>query len=150
MILYLRMHLPANILKTQDLIKVRGWQVSPAELEQCLLLHPAVLDAAVIGVDRGDGRGELPRAYIVLESTMSTLTDEAVRDFMDVRLSRYKALDGGIVRIDNIPRSAAGKILKPLLRKRAAKEYAQTIALSKKSEEKELAALYKYRKCFIF
>lgn len=104
---------------------MRGWQVSPSELEQCLLLHPAVFDAAVIGIDRGDGRGELPRAYVVLDRAVSSLTDEAIRNFMDVNLSRYKALDGGIVQINKIPRNTSGKILKPILRDLAAVEIAK-------------------------
>lgn len=81
---------------------------------------------------------------------MSTLTDEAVRNFMDVRLSRYKALDGGIVRLDKIPRSAAGKVLKALLRERAAEECAQTITASEGSRKKERVAPNKHKKCFIF
>lgn len=100
----------------QDLIKVRGWSVSPAELEQCLLGHPGIEDAAVIGFDQNDGRGELPRAYIVPTNTRIPLTDEEIRIFMGQHLARYKALDGGIFRIDKIPRSASGKILKPVLR----------------------------------
>ncbi|KUI57336.1 4-coumarate--CoA ligase-like 1 [Cytospora mali] len=108
--------------RAKDLIKVRGWQVSPAELEQCLLLHPQIHDAAVIGIDFNDGRGELPRVYIALREPTNPISDDEIRAFMNKRLSRYKTPDGGIVRIDRIPRSAAGKILKHILREMAAKE----------------------------
>lgn len=127
---------------------MRGWQVSPAELEQCLLLHPAIFDAAVIGINRGDGRGELPRAYVVLHPGISSdLTEEAVRSFMNLRLSRYKSLDGGVVWIDKIPRSAAGKILKPLLRELAATEIArdelQAISRGEVKEKRKKASTRK-------
>lgn len=51
--------------RKKDLIKVRGWQVSPAEVESRLQQHADVLDVGVIGVPLGDGEGELVRAYVV-------------------------------------------------------------------------------------
>ena len=102
------------------MIKVRGWQVSPAELEAVLLSHPFINDAAVLGIDLNDSRGELPRAYIVVDQGMSeSLKDEEILSFMSDRLAKYKALTGGIDRVKSIPRGPSGKILKRQLREKA-------------------------------
>jgi acyl-CoA synthetase (AMP-forming)/AMP-acid ligase II len=97
--------------RVKDIIKVRGWQVSPTELEATLLAHPHIRDCAVIGVDFADGKGEVPRAYIV---TTGQLNDEEVNRWMSERLAKYKQLAGGIRRVAAIPRGGAGKILKRL------------------------------------
>lgn len=88
----------------------------------------------------------------MLDRAVASLTDEAVRNFMNVRLSRYKALDGGIVQVDEIPRSASGKILKPMLRKLAAKEVAEEVfAAGEQSGAGERASTSGYKTtCFIF
>lgn len=110
----------------QELIKVRGWQVSPTEIESCLLAHPAILDTAVIGVDFQDGLGELPRAYVVLDPAMAdTIEDQEIKEYLTGRLAKYKALAGGVVRLEAIPRSSSGKIVKKILRDRAKKEMAK-------------------------
>ncbi|KAJ5101837.1 hypothetical protein NUU61_004059 [Penicillium alfredii] len=98
--------------RTKELIKVRGWQVAPAELEAVLLQHPGVCDAAVTGVDLKDGAGEVPRAFVVRtrEPVVSRLTVEEVYRFSRERLASYKALDGGVVFVEEIPRTASGKI----------------------------------------
>ena len=57
--------------RTKDLIKVRGWQVSPAEIEASLLEHKDILDAAVIGVAALDGSGEVPLAFVVRKEEVS-------------------------------------------------------------------------------
>lgn len=109
--------------RAKELIKVRGWQVSPTELEICLLKHPSIIDAAVIGVDLSDGRGELPRAYLVLDPTsLPPVTDEEIQKHVHCHLAKYKALTGGIRHIKVVPRSAAGKILKKVLRKEIEEE----------------------------
>lgn len=83
-------------------------------------MHPTITDAAVIGVDFSDGRGELPRAYLVIDPTSSpTITDGEIHNHMSGHLAKYKALAGGIERLDAIPRSASGKILKRILREKA-------------------------------
>ncbi|KAL6720094.1 hypothetical protein ACLMJK_002015 [Lecanora helva] len=112
--------------RAKELIKVRGWQVSPTEIETCLMRHPLILDAAVIGVGYPDVQVELPRAYIVVDrksdSSSKPLSDKDIHDHVGNHLAKYKSLTGGIRRIDSIPKSAAGKILKRELRKAAAKE----------------------------
>ncbi|KAJ5952116.1 uncharacterized protein N7479_010529 [Penicillium vulpinum] len=97
--------------RTKELIKVRGWQVAPAEVEGVLLQHPGIFDAAVIGVNK-DGVGELPRAFIVRsrDPDMRRLTAEQVYNYARQHLARYKALDGGVVFVEEIPRTASGKI----------------------------------------
>ncbi|KAG9674995.1 ketoacyl-synt-domain-containing protein, partial [Aureobasidium melanogenum] len=90
-------------LKTGDfgyeLIKVRGWQVSPNEIEDVLLMHPSIIDTAVIGVGRfgTDSEDELPRAYVVTSKEEPVRVDELeVMKFVQDRLSSFKALEGGI------------------------------------------------------
>lgn len=79
-----------------------------------LLGHPDIQDAAVIGVVVDDEKTELPRAYVVRRR--SDLTVEEVYEYSAKQLLRYKRLDGGIVFVDSIPKTLAGKILKRLLR----------------------------------
>ena len=102
------------------MIKVRGWQVSPAELEAVLMIHTEVLEAAVIGASNPNASGdtEVPRAYIV-KVPGSDLSESNVKTHMVQYLAKYKNLDGGIVFIDRIPRTSTGKIDRKSLRERA-------------------------------
>jgi 4-coumarate--CoA ligase len=106
------------------LIKVRGFQVAPPELEGVLLSHPEIVDCAVIGVaDPVRKGGELPRAYIVRRPGASGGPgDQQVHEYMRERLSSFKMLEGGIKWVDAIPKNASGKILKRILRDEAKKE----------------------------
>jgi 4-coumarate--CoA ligase len=91
--------------------------VSPTQLEACLLTHSAVIDVAIIGVDLHDGRGELPRAYVVLDPRVAdTIEDKEIHAHLNGRLAKYKAISGGVRRMRAIPRSENGKILKKVLR----------------------------------
>ena len=102
---------------------MRGFQVAPPELEAVLLMHPEIVDAAVIGVVRDDA--ELPRAYVVRRpesAAAEDLTEEMVKEYSAGKLAKYKRLEGGVSFVDAIPRNASGKILKMLLRERAKKE----------------------------
>ncbi|KAL4785608.1 hypothetical protein BJX76DRAFT_177967 [Aspergillus varians] len=98
--------------RTKELIKVRGWQVAPAEVESILLKHPGIEDAAVTGVTSNDGSTEVPRAFVVRSKSLagSSLTSEEVYLFCRRQLASYKALDGGVVFVEEIPRTASGKI----------------------------------------
>ena len=104
------------------MLKVRGWQVSPAELEAALLLHPDISDAAVVGMclRQGDNT-ELPRAYVVKPAD-SNLSEREIKHFMASRVARYKNLDGGVAFVDTIPRNSASKVQRGILRDRAIAE----------------------------
>ncbi|CAI4221754.1 unnamed protein product [Auanema sp. JU1783] len=104
--------------RLKELIKVKGLQVAPAELEDLLLSHPRIRDAAVIGVPDAKA-GELPRAYVVRAD--DKLTQDEVKEFVKSKVSHYKQLAGGVEFLDEIPKSAAGKILRRLLKDKAVK-----------------------------
>lgn len=100
--------------RLKELIKYKGFQVPPAELEDLLLKHPGIQDAAVIGVPDEDA-GELPRAYVVPKPDQ-TLTEKDVSTFVEDNVSSYKKLRGGVEFMKEIPKSPSGKILRRLLR----------------------------------
>ncbi|KAK0370746.1 hypothetical protein CLIM01_11904 [Colletotrichum limetticola] len=97
--------------RKKELIKVKGFQVAPAELEGHLLEHEGVKDCAVIRVER-EGQ-EHPQAHVVPKD--NSVTAESIVEFMNSRLSAHKRLTGGIVFTEAIPKSASGKILRRLL-----------------------------------
>ena len=100
--------------RTKDLIKVRGWQVSPAEIEASLLEHPEIIDAGVIGIASIDGCGEVPAAFVVRKEH-SDLEEKDIKAFLGVRLARYKGVEE-VEFVDRIPRNPTGKILRRILR----------------------------------
>ncbi|KAJ4345591.1 uncharacterized protein N0V89_011724 [Didymosphaeria variabile] len=113
--------------RKKELIKVRGFQCAPAELEGVLLSHPAISDAGVIGIpaagfgsSAGEQGSEVPRAYIVRKKG-ARLDESGVHKWMRKRLAGYKQLVGGIMFVDVIPKNASGKILKGELRAMAKK-----------------------------
>ncbi|KAI1180359.1 acetyl-CoA synthetase-like protein [Nemania sp. FL0916] len=111
-----RLHVVDRI---KELIKVKGNQVAPAELEAILLDNSAVTDVAVVGVYiNGE---EVPRAYVVRDPT-SKATERDIAKWMETKVIRYKRLKGGVKFIDSIPKNPSGKILRKQLRDRAAKE----------------------------
>ncbi|KAF4415124.1 hypothetical protein FACUT_13664 [Fusarium acutatum] len=105
--------------RIKELIKVKGAQVAPAELEATLLEHVKVVDVAVVGV-RTEADNELPRAYIVRQD--KTLTSASLLTWANGRLSKYKRITGGFIFVDSIPKSPSGKILRRELRERARNE----------------------------
>jgi 4-coumarate--CoA ligase len=100
--------------REKELIKVRGAQVAPAELEALLLEHPQVVDAAVIGIKTIDG-DEVPKAFIVARDERM-VSSSKIQDFVQARVVKQKRLDGGVVFVKKIPKTAAGKILRRLLK----------------------------------
>jgi len=116
--------------RKKELIKYKGFQVPPAELESVLLTHPDIADAAVVGVYSDKEATELPRAYVVHAYPEGVKTDAAkikfqqdVQKWVEGRVSKHKFLRGGVVVIDIIPKSAAGKILRRQLREKAKVEF---------------------------
>jgi 4-coumarate--CoA ligase len=107
---------------SQELIKVKGNQVAPAELEALLLEHPAVQDAAVVGVTiNGE---ELPRAYIALQenSQGGATTEKDIASWLADKVAKHKRLAGGVKFVDAIPKNPSGKILRKILRDQAKTE----------------------------
>ncbi|KZC06219.1 PREDICTED: luciferin 4-monooxygenase [Dufourea novaeangliae] len=100
--------------RLKELIKYKGYQVPPAELEALLLTCSGVKDAAVIGIPNEEA-GELPAAFIVKQDG-SNITAEDITKFVNERLSSHKRLRGGIRFIQSIPKTASGKILRRVLR----------------------------------
>jgi acyl-CoA synthetase (AMP-forming)/AMP-acid ligase II len=101
--------------RTKELIKYKGLQVAPAELEALLLTHPAILDAAV--VRRADEEaGEVPKAFVVLkpdDASKATAAD-AIMAWIAERVAPHKRIRH-LEFIDAIPKSASGKILRRVL-----------------------------------
>lgn len=113
------------------MIKVRGWQVSPAELQAVLMLHPDIWDAAVIGIlHPKDDTTETPRAYVV-KKPGSDVDLADIKNHMSNYLARYKSLDGGVVFVDSIPKNPAGKIMRKVLKDRANAELQSARSTSK-------------------
>jgi acyl-CoA synthetase (AMP-forming)/AMP-acid ligase II len=101
--------------RVKELIKYKGYQVAPAELEAVLLASPDVADAAVIGVydERGD---EVPKAFVV-RAPGSSATEDDVLAFVAERSAPYKRVRQ-VQFIEAVPKSASGKILRRELRVR--------------------------------
>jgi 4-coumarate--CoA ligase len=99
--------------RLKELIKFKGFQVPPAELEALLVTHPAVADAAVIGVP-DDEAGELPKAFVALKQGQETSEDE-IKQFVAEKVATYKQIRL-LEFVEEIPKSASGKILRRLLK----------------------------------
>ncbi|MFD0441367.1 4-coumarate--CoA ligase family protein [Streptomyces chartreusis] len=99
--------------RLKELIKYKGYQVPPAELEALLLTHPAIIDTAVIGVTDDNGE-EIPKAFVVRRPD-TPLTADDVMEFVASRVSPYKKVRR-VEFIDVIPKSPSGKILRKDLR----------------------------------
>ncbi|KAK7253131.1 hypothetical protein RIF29_37584 [Crotalaria pallida] len=99
--------------RVKELIKFKGFQVPPAELEDLLVSHPSIVDAAVVP-QKDIAAGEVPVAFVV-RSNGFDLTEEAVKEFIAKQVVFYKRLHK-VYFIHAIPRSAAGKILRKDLR----------------------------------
>jgi acyl-CoA synthetase (AMP-forming)/AMP-acid ligase II len=101
--------------RLKELIKYKGFQVPPAELEGLLVTHPAISDAAVIGIPDAEA-GELPKAFVVLRPGAEASAEE-IQAFVADRVAHYKHLRA-VEFVAEIPKSASGKVLRRLLRDR--------------------------------
>lgn len=102
--------------KLKDLIKFRGHQVSPSELETLLRSHPAIKDAVVVGVPDPEG-GEVPMAYVVSKND-DELTEIEVMEYVDENAAPYKKLRGGVEFVSAIPTTTDGQALRAELAER--------------------------------
>lgn len=96
--------------RLKELIKYKALQIAPAELEDILLGNSEIVDACIIGIPC-ERAGEIPRAYIVKKQD-SKITEEDVKMYIAERLSDHKHLRGGVRFVDELPKSAAGKLLR--------------------------------------
>jgi acyl-CoA synthetase (AMP-forming)/AMP-acid ligase II len=95
--------------RKKELIKYKGYQVPPAELEALLMEHPAVADAAVIPKPHPQG-GEIPKAFVILKPTEEATADDIIQ-FVAERVAPYKKVRE-VEFVDAIPKSLSGKILR--------------------------------------
>lgn len=100
--------------RIKELIKVKGLQVAPAELEGLLLNDPRVADCAVIGVP-DERAGEVPKAFVQRQSGHDDLTAEDVMRDVNKNVAEFKHIKS-VEFLDAIPKSPSGKILRRLLR----------------------------------
>ena len=99
--------------RLKELIKFKGFQVAPAELEAIALTHPAVADVAVIGVP-DDEAGEVPKAFVVLQDEQQVDASE-LQAHVAAKVANYKQIQQ-VEFVEEIPKSPSGKILRRLLR----------------------------------
>ncbi|KAH6912657.1 amp dependent CoA ligase [Coprinopsis sp. MPI-PUGE-AT-0042] len=111
--------------RAKDTLKVSGAQVSPVEIENCLLAHPEklIVDATVAGVSGGRTSDEkVPRAWVVLSAEGKKLgakaTVQELQKWTEDNLSKYKHLRGGFEIVKEIPKSPTGKVLRRVLQDR--------------------------------
>ncbi|CAH1972287.1 unnamed protein product [Acanthoscelides obtectus] len=103
--------------RMKELIKYKGFQVAPAELEALLVTHRCVDDVAVIGLSH-KASGEVPLAFIVRKPGTS-VTENEIERFVADHVSPSKRLRGGVIFVERIPRNSGGKILRKILKENA-------------------------------
>jgi len=101
--------------RKKEMIKYRGYQIAPAELEAVLMEHPAVQDCAVVGISDMHS-GEIPKAYIVLREGMVAAAEELMA-FVAERVAPYKKIRD-LAFISEIPKNFSGKVLRRVLKER--------------------------------
>lgn len=102
--------------RMKELIKVKGFQVPPAELEAVLRDHPKILEASVFGIPH-ELNGEAPRAIVVLRQN-ETATAEEIAAYVAERVAHYKKLEGGVIFVEEVPKSPTGKILRRVVKEK--------------------------------
>ncbi|XP_013107362.2 uncharacterized protein LOC106087030 [Stomoxys calcitrans] len=102
--------------RMKELIKVKGFQVPPAELENILRDHPKILEAAVFGIPH-PVNGEAPRALVVLRPNMEA-TEEEICNYVADQVAHYKKLEGGVIFAKEVPKNPTGKILRKVLKEK--------------------------------
>ncbi|XP_027368420.1 4-coumarate--CoA ligase 2-like isoform X1 [Abrus precatorius] len=95
--------------RLKELIKYKGYQVAPAELEALLIAHPSISDAAVVPL-KDEVAGEVPVAFVV-RSNGSTITEDEIKQYISQQVVFYKRINR-VFFTDSIPKAASGKILR--------------------------------------
>ncbi|KEY70027.1 hypothetical protein S7711_04042 [Stachybotrys chartarum IBT 7711] len=110
--------------RIKELIKYKGFQVPPAELEAILLGREDIADVCVIGVWDEERQTEVPRAYVVPKQGVQPSDElaKSIADYITEKVAPPKRLRGGVRFLDVIPKSAAGKILRRILVEQVKKE----------------------------
>lgn len=110
--------------RVKELIKYKGFQVPPAELEGLLASHPDIDDVAVIGIYDDSQATEVPRAYITPKKGVEAgkATEKRIVDWLATKVANHKKLRGGVRFIDEVPKSVSGKILRRVLKLQAEEE----------------------------
>lgn len=101
--------------RIKELIKVKGFPVAPAELEEIIRSFPGISEAAVIGIPH-EYLGESPRAYVVLKPGENVNTSK-LNEYVSAKVAKHKRIVGGITVLDAIPKNPSGKILRRELKK---------------------------------
>ncbi len=96
--------------RAKEMIKYKGYQIAPAELEALIIEHPDVADAAVIPKDTGTADGEIPKAFVVLREGKS-LSVEQIQEHVASKVAPYKKVRE-VEFVESIPKTASGKILR--------------------------------------
>jgi 4-coumarate--CoA ligase len=106
----------------KEVIKYKGFQVPPAELEGVLVARDEIDDVAVIGIYKEEQATEVPRAYVVLKKGVRADRDleQRIVGWLAKKVANHKRLRGGIQFVQEIPKSASGKILRRVLKEQAA------------------------------
>lgn len=110
--------------RIKELIKYKGFQVPPAELEGLLVAHESIDDVAVLGVHREDLATEVPMAFVVVKQGLdaSPSMEKDIVDWLGAKVANHKKLRGGVKFVDEIPKSVSGKILRRVLKAQFAEE----------------------------
>ncbi|KAK5643655.1 hypothetical protein RI129_007500 [Pyrocoelia pectoralis] len=96
--------------RLKELIKVKAYQVAPAELEELIRTYPNVSDAVVIGIPH-EQYGEVPRAYLTIKGD-TKVNVKHLEEFIASKVAKYKRIIGGFAIVDSIPKTASGKYLR--------------------------------------
>lgn len=110
--------------RIKELIKYKGFQVPPAELEGILSDNDKIDDVAVIGIYKEQDATEVPRAYIVPKKGVEAgkALEKEIMDWLASKVANHKRLRGGVRFVDEIPKSVSGKILRRVLKAKAQEE----------------------------
>ncbi|KAG4146237.1 hypothetical protein ERO13_D05G144800v2 [Gossypium hirsutum] len=103
--------------RLKELIKYKGFQVAPAELEAMLIAHPDIIDAAVVGM-KDEAVGEVPVAFVV-KSGKSEISEDEIKQYISKQVVYYKRISR-VFFIEAIPKAPSGKILRKELRAKLA------------------------------